>query len=353
MGQEHRSTTFPHASLHRTARHHTALPRTLLQLLLFMLFPAALLTSPGCGGGSVGTGTGEGVTTVEGKIVTPSGEPLAGAAVKLQGAAVPATTDANGHFVIAVASTALPTNVQLQVAPNPANTSTSTANVAVVEPSTDPSALVVQVVIDIETPPVVIQSSEVKVQAAGLCADRFVNNRTIEQIGSIVAGTLCTFNVSVTEDTVPQPLAQYRVEYRACDDASLWIPLLDGVTNSPNLGNTGEASFPYIEDADHCVYRVVAPVNQEGLEPTAFEIRTLLKKQFDQAPGPLTPTETPTELPTGTPTPVDTPAVTPTPDITATPTELPTPMPSEVPPSARWAPVNWPARSASIQLGRS
>lgn len=285
----------------------------------------------GCGGGSVGTGTGEGVTTVEGKIVSSSGAPLSGAAVKLAGAAVPATTDANGHFVIAVASTSLPSNVQLQVAPNPANTSTSTTSVAVVEPSADPSALVVQVVIDATTPPIVTQSSEVKVQAVGACAENFVNNRTIEQIATIAPGTPCTFNVSVTEDTVPRADAQYRVEYRGCDDASLWIPILDGTTSSPTLGAVGEATIPYIEDADHCVYRIVAPVNEVEREPTAFEIRTMLKKVFDQLPTPVTPTEeptpvvspTPTESATPTPAATETPAPTPTPDVVPTPTPTP------------------------------
>lgn len=281
--------------------------RTLLALLC-LTASAELL---GCGGGSIGTGTGEGLTTVEGRLVSPEGLPLPGFSVTIEGSETPAVTDQTGYFVLAVPTDTLPESVEIHVSPDGTNLS----NVTVGEVASDPSAVVLEVVVDEVAPPVVVKSTNLTVQAIGDCAASFNNNRSIDQIAQITEGTSCDFSVEVTSDGVLRSDAKYRIETRACDNSAEWKPIQEGITTSESSATLGIASIIYTVDPEHCVYRVVAPIGEEAVESASFEIRTLLKLDYDgQQTEPLPPSMVEPE-PTTTPTPDPTPEVLPMDDL--------------------------------------
>ncbi|MFN8391360.1 MAG: carboxypeptidase-like regulatory domain-containing protein [Bdellovibrionota bacterium] len=297
----------------------------LVRVILGASFALTLLLLPSCGGGSVGTGTGENLTTIEGRILSSEGTPIEGATVDVGDAAPPGTssrsnTDTRGHFVIALPSTNLPSTIQLEVSAP----SQQAATVPVDATPVDPAAIVVQVVVDQAAPPVAIQSTDLSVQIVGACATAFTNNRDIIQTQPIEPGTICTASISAKEDGLPRSAAKFRLEVRACDEFAPWTEIGSGVTVSDGQTATGLVDFPFIEDVDHCVYRIVAPVDEPTAEQTAFVISTLLKQNGGASPAP-SPADTPGSEPT--PEPTATPALDPLAEPTPQPTQEPPPEP--------------------------
>ena len=271
--------------------------------LLALVFNIAGLVLVGCGGGSIGTGTGDGLTTVEGRLVSPEGLPLPGFAVTIAGSETASITDQSGYFVLAVPTETITQSVEIHVSPDGTNQS----NVTVEEVASNPSAVVVEVVVDEIAPPVLTKSTNLTVQAIGDCALSFNNNRTIDQIMPISEGTTCSFSVEVLTDGILRNDAVYRIESRACDDNSEWTTIQEGITASELSPTLGIANILYNVDGQHCVYRVIAPIGEASIESASFEIRTLLKLSYDSPPVIAEPAPE-QELPTPSPTPTEEPA---------------------------------------------
>lgn len=261
------------------------------------------LTLIACGGGSVGTGTGEGLSTFEGIVVSREGAPLAGVVVAIAESGVEAITDASGMFSLAVPSESVEPQVEFQV-----TTAIDTDAFIVDTLTTDPSGIVLEVVIDEAVHPVAVRAVDVTVRIVGTCAASFLNDRIILQQLPVSNGTVCEVQVDVTENGVPRSNVGFSIEYRSCSDDGEWFPLVTFPVTAPAAeGGVVAAAFPFEESSERCVYRVRAPLEEADLPPVIFEIKTLLKQSIEAglSDAPSAPLPGPSPSP-GLPVAVDT-----------------------------------------------
>lgn len=269
----------------------------------------------GCGGGSVGTGTGEGVATFAGTVVSRDGAPVAGVTVSIADSGEAVVTDENGSFSLTVPDDLVEAEVQLQLSSTVVQEPDSTA------PADELSEQTLEVVLTEAPVPVEVRTVEVSVRIAGACAESFSNDRSIVQSLPIPEGAVCSLEVEVTDSGVPRSDLQFALEYRACADDAPWNPLLIGVTTSIDAPAVGSAEFPFTANGERCVYRVIAPFEAPELSPVIFEITTLFKQGYDAA-----------AVSGGSPPAAETPDGT-----EAAPAAVPEEVPAEAPPAAEAA----------------
>lgn len=229
---------------------------TTLSLLLLLIFE-------GCGGGTVGTGTGErSVRSIEGRILLVSGAPLPDAEVTILETGESGTTDSSGTFMIETESVDAQISLEIQ-------TETISSRVQV---ETDPSDPVTQV--NLEVDPVrqvtTVRNISVTAKIEGSCDPYFENKRTIRQSNKLASNTKCMVNVRIRGDGAPLNRIPFVVEHAACNQKK-WHRDSEGITNTGGFGTT---PFTYVDEPDHCYYRIIVPYNVQGLDPVTFLVVT-------------------------------------------------------------------------------
>lgn len=233
-----------------------------------------------CGGGSVGTGTGDGrnAKTIQGTIVSNIHSPLPKVQVTLLETGESDITDANGEFFIYSAAAEGDVHIELL---------SEFVRATIVIPDIPETASGVRLDLVVRAFNVVgIRDIQITAQIRGLCDYYFENHRTIRQGNVMPDGTVCT--VRVAAESGDQPLdIPIKLQRRNCINGSPWIDEDFSFTGqeADADGNVqsgvGWLHFTSADDADHCVYRVLAPANIEGIKPIVYEIHTLRKQNFD------------------------------------------------------------------------
>jgi hypothetical protein len=108
-------------------------------------------------------------------------------------------------------------------------------------------------------------SLEVAARIVGKCDIYFENSRIIRQANPVPADLTCVAKVIVSAEGRRLGRVPFAVQYRDCEQATPWTTLaIENTLPPPNRG-VGQTQFRYIDDEQHCIYRIVAPIGVPGL----------------------------------------------------------------------------------------
>jgi len=226
----------------------------------------------GCGGGSSGTGS---TRLFEGTVVTSDRYPISGATVTIADTGDSTTTDPNGRFSVEAVTDS--GNVDLTIEAGDVDTS-----VTVPDLSSDSSTVKVEVEIDPSTEIAEVDKFEVVSQVVGDCGQYFDNAQIISQIAPIPDAMVCTLKVTVNKNGQARGGVPFGLQYRKCADGEEWITEGEGKTLGGSKKGVGQLSFNFVNDLEHCVYRIVTPFEVEGVEAVVQQINTLTKQAYDR-----------------------------------------------------------------------
>jgi hypothetical protein len=237
-----------------------------LLLGLFSLLLVIVLILMGCGGGSAGTGTGP-VVVVQGAVVDQAGVPVSDVSIRVIETGSEATTTTNGEFQLTTESESESVTLELT------SDDGSTVNITVEIPE-DGGTVELMLTINPKLNQIDAETLEVGAAIVGRCNIYFENRLTIRQANRVPKGLKCVAKVTVAADGKRLADVPFLVQYRDCAGALPWVTIAAGVTmNRPNRG-IGQAEFPFIDDQNHCLYRIVAPVGVSGLPELERIIQT-------------------------------------------------------------------------------
>lgn len=215
----------------------------------------------GCGGGSSGTGT---KSSFEGIVQTVSGDPYSGATVTLLETGDSTTTDGSGQFILE--SEFSKSEATFEIERNLFKT-----QVAVSDLDASSNTFSLNITVDPDAGTASIRGADIRVKFVGICDNYFENNRTIRQSTQVPRGTNCTLQVTTKALRGGLPNREFQLQFRACSDSSNWNILAQSETNDVGIGSI---QFPFVDDATHCIYRVLVPLNDNEIRPISFKIQT-------------------------------------------------------------------------------
>lgn len=244
--------------------------RFICLIVSISLIVSAALFSIGCGGGSAGTGT----TSFQGKLLTPENEPVAGAIVTVVETGESAVTDKNGQFVLETASSN--NNVAIQVeAPD------VTATVTVPRASSNDSKVGLELEVNSETATITVKNFEISAEIIGGCMSAFAKRQnTLVQVRRIPDGTKCIARVIATEKENPLGGIRVEIQRSRCETGGTWTSVASGRTSFTDPAGVSEVPFRFLDDNEHCRYRIVAPVKDPKRSPLVFDIETFRLRDF-------------------------------------------------------------------------
>lgn len=240
-----------------------------LLLLLFSCF--------GCGGGSVGTGTGPGTKTFAGTLKTTDMRPLAGATVRIIITGEQTVSDELGQF--SLSSSVSGTAVDFELVADSVSATFSVKNI-----SADTTTVTMDVVVDEATQSVEVSNLEVTAEVGGDCGKSFENGLDIVQTRPIPDGTRCIMRVKINGDGAPLGKIPFKMERRGCAEDGKWRKIGESETGTGENAGEGRLGFYFYNDEAHCVYRVRAPFGVPGLKEVVYKVVTLQKLDFDGNP---------------------------------------------------------------------
>lgn len=234
-----------------------------------------VLSMNGCGGGSSGTGTGGVETrTIEGSVNRTDGSDASGILITVVQTEASTITNELGAFSLETPITAGEVDLRLQG-------EDIDATVKVPDVSEVPSTVSVTITVPESGKVAAISNVEVLARIVGRCDTYFENLRVIRQSNTTPGGLTCVARVFVQGDGKTLGKVGVRIQARKCPKASEWFDVAEGVTMSGTNSGVAQVPFPYVDDADHCVYRIIAPDGIEEVPPVVYEIFTFTKQAFD------------------------------------------------------------------------
>ena len=246
-----------------------------LTVFLVIATMSMIFSLEGCGGGSSGTGftTDVKMITIEGALLTDDNTPLTGVQVILEETGASTTSDSSGTF--SLQTPPISGDAELTFARDSRVSSKSI-------PVTDEATSVQTVITMTPTLNPIEESSFVMTsKIIEECASYFTDDTPIAQINEVPTATFCTSELTITTGGAPAEKTPLAVQYRACASDSPWITLAIAETGAQSNGaGKGQIAFPFIDDQQRCVYRIVAPFNIDGAALVAKEIHTLSYRNF-------------------------------------------------------------------------
>jgi hypothetical protein len=223
---------------------------------LFSILLVIVLALMGCGGGSAGTGTGA-VVVVQGAVLDQSGQPVEDADVRVVETGNEDTTSQDGQFQIL--TTPETENVTLEISTDSGTVYTT------IEIPMQGGTVSVTLTLDPQLSEVDAQTIEVGAAIVGRCNAYFENRLTIRQANKVPGNLRCVARVTVSTEDQKLAGVPVVVQYRDCEQLQPWTTIAAGSTmDYPNRG-VAQVEFPFIDDATHCLYRIVAPYGVPGL----------------------------------------------------------------------------------------
>lgn len=247
-------------------------------LLLFFFF-CSLLILPSCGGGTNGTGIGPTPgLRISGQIVNGIGEAVDNTTITLLNTGQQTITDEAGSFDLDSEFPGGDASFSISKSGN------EEATVTVKDIPTVQQDVEVSFQYDSVSNSAEVLDLTLRARIVRSCSPVFLNTRTIKQLSPLPTGFTCTVETEIKSNGLPLNNMVFALEFRDCDKNAEWQTLETGTTGSSGPG-IGELSFEVFNDAAHCVYRLIGPLNQTTEPPLSAQIHTLLKQQFDKENG--------------------------------------------------------------------
>jgi len=229
---------------------------------------ASILAMSGCGGGSEGTGTGT-ERVVSGSVRSLDDLPVTDATVTILETGDSTVTDEAGNFQIQAAT--LPETILIEVESGDLTAQSTVANF-----DDQTEAIQVIVTVDSEDPePSVQPASNISVwsRIVGACRNNFLNGLVIRQNTPINGSTTCTMKFFASGDGKKLERLPAEMQVRACGSTE-WTTLAQGRTGFGINAGVGQIPFTFIDDPEHCEYRLAAPINSSISEPIFIYVST-------------------------------------------------------------------------------
>ncbi|MCC6219948.1 MAG: carboxypeptidase regulatory-like domain-containing protein [Deltaproteobacteria bacterium] len=241
---------------------------------IFLAISLFLLS--GCaGGGTVGTGG----AAFEGTITSAKNGPLPNISVTIAETGETATTDESGQFSIETSS--ISGDVELLVEGETEQGSIS-ETVVVEDVPAEPATISVELEVNENSNLIVVEGVEVRAKIVGTCDFFFENRRVIRQTNAAPQGVECTAKIWLSQNSVPLPGLGFAIQVRSCSEDASWITLGKGTTRtSGDSIGIGQIDFNFIDDSEHCVYRIIAPLDEPLFPEVIHEIHTFTKQSQD------------------------------------------------------------------------
>lgn len=244
---------------------------------LFSLVLVIVLMLMGCGGGSAGTGTGP-IVIVQGAVIDESGTPIEDVNVRVVETGSEDTTSDSGEFELLTEPAT--ENVTLEI-----STENGSSFVTVAIPE-EGGTVSITLTFNPRLLQVDAESLEVGAAIVGLCDIYFENRLTIRQANAVPENLSCVARTTVRANNRKLANVPIAIQYRGCSNEGDWITIAAGATmRKPNKG-VGQVVFPFIDDAEHCIYRIVAPFGVSGLPELERIIHTRTFQDFSVATPP-------------------------------------------------------------------
>jgi hypothetical protein len=231
-----------------------------LRLVLFLL---GVLTA--CGGGSAGTGTGD-EYRIQGEVVTTTGVPIEGATVTVVDTGDTDVTDAKGAFAIDFETDLPAVTLMVETVETSATTTISVASVD--------GTISLSIKINPFLDTIEVDQFQMNSKIVGTCDIYFENRRVIRQANPVPKGLTCVARVTTKAGSLPLAHVPVAIQFRSCNAKAPWNTVALGATmTGANLG-VAQIEFPYFDDRAHCLYRIIAPFEDDRIPPVEKEIWT-------------------------------------------------------------------------------
>lgn len=217
----------------------------------FSLLLVIVLALMGCGGGSAGTGTGP-VVVVQGAVLDDSGQPVEDVNIRVVETGSEDTTSQNGEFELVTPPESGTITLEISSADG-------TTFVTVTIPE-EGGTVSIRLTVNPRLTQVSADTLEVGAAIVGRCDIYFENNRIIRQANVVPKDLRCVAKVTVSAEGRRLGRVPFAVQFRNCDETSPWTTVAAGSTMAPPNRGVGQVRFRYIDDEEHCLYRIVAPV---------------------------------------------------------------------------------------------
>jgi len=222
----------------------------------FSLLLVIVLALMGCGGGSAGTGTGP-VVVVQGAVLDDSGQPVKDVNIRVVETGSEDTTSQNGEFELETPPESGTITLEISSADG-----TSFVTVTIPE---EGGTVSITLTVNPRLRQVSADTLEVGAGIVGRCDIYFENNRIIRQANIVPKDLRCVAKVTVSAEGRRLGRVPFAVQYRNCDQTTPWATVAAGNTMAPPNRGVGQVRFRYIDDEEHCLYRIVAPIGVPGL----------------------------------------------------------------------------------------
>jgi hypothetical protein len=222
----------------------------------FSLLLVIVLALMGCGGGSAGTGTGP-VVVVQGAVLDDSGQPVKDVNIRVVETGSEDTTSTDGEFELETPPES--DTITLEI-----SSADGTTYVTVTIPE-EGGTVSIRLTVNPRLTQASADSLEVGAGIVGRCDAYFENSRIIRQANPVPSDLRCVAKVTVSADGRRLGRVPFVIQYRNCDETTPWTTVAAGSTMGPPNRGVGQVRFRYIDDQDHCLYRIVAPVGVPGL----------------------------------------------------------------------------------------
>ncbi len=244
--------------------------------IVHALLLTILLLCISCGGGTSGTaiGPGEGITRFSGLLVDQNGAEVSAARITLLNTDDVVETDEAGAFELSTMFVGGDATFRVEV------DSGQSATLVVQDIPAESSTVEVTILFDSNEESATLLSLTLAARIVRSCSPLFLNTRTIRQTAVVPEGLVCTIEVTIKSDGVPVNDLVFELQRRGCASEDPWQFLSVGTTGSSGPG-VGEVDFSFRNDEQHCVYRVIGPLNRADSNTVSAQLHTLRKQRFD------------------------------------------------------------------------
>ena len=239
-----------------------------------IIFAILLLGVTACGGGTVGTGTGDTAAREYAGTIRSAlnGNPISNVQVTIAETNESGLTNAQGLFNIE-SEVKIP-SVNLLLVGEDFNTSVLISDIE--EKS---SKVTVEIEVDPETDTANVSHLSAKVGMVGLCDYYFENRDVIRQSNAFPQGTECTLRMKVLGDGSPAGNIPIALQTKACRDDAIWETLATTSTGVGKFRGIAQITFPFFDSVETCRYRVVVPFHYGTFPPVYYLIETFTAQE--------------------------------------------------------------------------
>jgi hypothetical protein len=242
------------------------------KLFKSILIVVALIVVTSCAGGG-SEGTGASTRTLQGIVRSPDGSPVPDAQITILSTGDSSITDAQGSFALQTSD--FSTSLQLEV-----EKGSTKAEATISALSVDSSSVQVTIEFNSTSRSVSVSHLDVDVKIVGMCDVYFENNRVIRQANAVPRGQRCTAKIVTRSNGKLTGNVSYALRYGGCSGTGAKTILGTGLTSVAFNPGIGQISFPYIDDAEHCLYEFVIPYGVVGAqEPIIYRLETFTKQR--------------------------------------------------------------------------